>query len=56
MLNKIRNAIKMLKGVGDISVVKPKKSDMELAHEDIKAGRVTKWNSVDELFNTVLEK
>ena len=55
MLNKIKNAIKMLRGVGSISVVTPKKSDLDLAHEDVKAGRVTKWNSVDELFDTVLK-
>ena len=56
MLNKIKNAIKMLRGVGNISVVTPKKSEMDLAREDVKAGRVTKWNSVDEMFNTVLKK
>ena len=55
MLNKIKNAIKMLRGVSSISVVTPKKSDMDLACEDVKAGRVTKWNSVDELFDTVLK-
>ena len=55
MLNKIKNAIKMIRGVGSISVVTPKKSDLDLAHEDVKAGRVTNWNSVDELFDTVLK-
>ena len=55
MLNKIKNAIKMIRGVGSISVVTPKKSDLDLAHEDVKTGRVTKWNSVDELFDTVLK-
>lgn len=55
MLNKIKNAIKMLRGVGSISVVTPQKSDLDLAHEDVKAGRVTNWNSVDELFDTVLK-
>lgn len=32
MLNKIKNAIKMLRGVGRISVVTPQKSDLDLAH------------------------
>ena len=32
MLNKIKNAIKMLRGVGSISVVTPQKSDLDLAH------------------------
>lgn len=56
MLSKVRSAIKMLQGVSNISVLRSKKSDLELAREDAKAGRVTKWNSVDELFDTVLAK
>lgn len=56
MLSKVKNAIKMLRGVSIISVVTPKKSDLDLAREDAKAGRVTKWKSVDEMFNTVLSK
>lgn len=56
LLNKIKSAIKMLRGVSDITVISPKKSDLELAREDAKAGRVTKWNSVDEMFDTVLSK
>jgi hypothetical protein len=54
MLNKIMNAIKLLNGVGDISVVKPQKTELDLAREDKAAGRVTKWNSVDEMFDKVL--
>lgn len=46
----------MLRGVSDITIISPKKSDLELAREDAKAGRVTKWNSVDEMFDTVLSK
>lgn len=56
MLNKVKNTIKMPRGVGGISVVSPKKTDMELAREDIDAGRITEWNSVDELFHTVIGK
>lgn len=56
MLNKIKNAIKMLRGVGNISVITPKSSELDLAREDAKAGRITKWNSVDEMLNTVLKK
>ena len=46
----------MLNGVSAISVLKPKKSDLELAHEDVAAGRVTHRNSVDEMFDTILGK
>lgn len=56
MLNKIKNAIKMLRGVGNISVITPKSSELDLAREDAKAGCITKWNSVDEMLNTVLKK
>ena len=56
MLNKLKNAIKMLNGVSSISVLKPKKTELELAREDAKNGRVTHWNSVDEMFDTVLGK
>jgi|UniRef100_UPI003FF11281 hypothetical protein len=54
MLTKLKNAIKMLNGVSSISVMKPKKTDLELAEEDKKKGRVTHWNSVDEMFDTIL--
>ena len=54
MLTKLKNAIKMLNGVSSISVMKPKKTDLELAEEDKETGRVTHWNSVDEMFDTIL--
>lgn len=54
MLTKLKNAIKMLNGVSSISVMKPKKTNLELAEEDKENGRVTHWNSVDEMFDTIL--
>ena len=54
MLTKLKNAIKMLNGVSSISVLKPKKTGQELAEEDKEKGRVTHWNSVDEMFNSIL--
>lgn len=56
MLNKLKNAIKMLNGVSSISVLKPKKTELELAEEDVEKGRVTQWNSVEEMFDTILGK
>lgn len=56
LLNKIKNAIKMLNGVSSISVLKPQKTGIDLAYEDVAKGNVTKWNSVDEMFDTVLGK
>lgn len=54
MLTKLKNAIKMLNGVSSISILKPKKTGLELAEEDKAKGRVTRWNSLDEMFDTVL--
>ncbi len=54
MLTKLKNAIKMLNGVSSISVLKSKKTGLELAEEDKAKGRVTRWNSVDEMFNSIL--
>ena len=54
MLTKVKNAIKMMNGVSSISILKPKKTGLELAEEDKAKGRVTRWNSVDEMFDTVL--
>ena len=54
MLTKLKNAIKMLNGVSSISILKPEKTGLELAEEDKAKGRVTQWNSVDDMFDTVL--
>ena len=54
MLTKLKNAIKMLNGVSSISILKPKKTGLELTEEDKAKGRVTRWNSVDEMFDAVL--
>lgn len=54
MQTKLKNAIKMLNGVSSISVMKPQKTDLELAEEDKAKGRVAQWNSVDEMFDTIL--
>ena len=56
MLTKLKNAIKMLNGVSSISILKPKKTGLELAEEDKAKGRVTRWNSVDEMFDTVFRE
>ena len=54
MLTKLKDAIKMLDGVSSISILKPKKTGLELAEEDKARGRVTQWNCVDEMFDTIL--
>ena len=54
MLTKLKNAIQMLNGVSSISILRPKKTGLELAEEDKAKGRVTQWNSVDEMFDTMM--
>ena len=54
MLTKLKDAIKMLNGVSSISILKHKKTGLELAEEDKAKGRVTQWNSVDEMFDTMM--
>lgn len=54
MLTKLKDAIKMLNGVSSISILKPKKTGLELAEEDKAKGRATQWNSVDEMFDTMM--
>ncbi len=56
LVGKLKNAIQLLNGVSSISVLKPKKTELELAEEDVAKGRVTQWNSVDEMFDTILGK
>lgn len=50
LLNKLKSAIKMLNGVGNISVLKPKKSGIEEARDDIRHGRVTEYKSAEDMF------
>ena len=54
LLGKLKNAIKMLNVVKSISVLKSKKTELDMAREDAAKGNVTQWNSVDEMFDTVL--
>lgn len=56
LVNKLKSAIQMLNGVSSISVLKPKETELELAEEDVVKGRITQWNSVDEMFDTILGK
>lgn len=56
LITKLKNAIKMLNGVSSISVLKQKKSNLDMAREEAALGKVTEWNSVDEMFNTLLKE
>lgn len=56
LITKLKNAIKMLNGVSSISVLKQKKSNLDMAREEAAQGKVTEWNSVDEMFKTLLKE
>lgn len=49
MLDQIRQAIGLLRGVTNVSLKKQTKTGMERAIEDIKQGRVYEASSVEEL-------
>lgn len=52
----IKKAIELIRGVKSVKTtsVKKRKIGIEKALDDVKAGRVTQWNSVDEMFDTIL--
>ena len=51
-----RALVEMLRNVDFFTVVEPpkRKSGIELALEDVAAGRVTKWESPQQMFDTLL--
>ena len=49
LLNQIRQAISMLRGVAAVSLKRQKKTGMDRAIDDIKKGRVYEASSVDDL-------
>ena len=50
LVNKLKNAIKMMNGVSSISVLKPKKTGIEEALDDVRHGRVTEYKSAEDMF------
>ncbi len=52
MLKSIKKAISLIRGVENVkSPTQRKKTGIEEALDDVNAGRVTHWNSVDEMFD-----
>lgn len=50
LINDLKRAIKMMRGVSKIAVKKQRKTEIELAREDARAGRVIEYSSKEELF------
>ena len=51
----LRKLFRSMEGV-EVAPRRRRKSGIELAYEDVEAGRGTKWNSPDEMFNTLMAK
>ena len=51
LLEPIKQAISMLRGVSNVSINRPAKSSMEQAIDDIKHGRIYEASSVEDLIN-----
>lgn len=51
MLEKIKQAISMLKGVASVTLKKSRKTGMERAVEDVQMGRIYDAESVEDLIN-----
>ena len=55
MLEQIKQAISMLRGVSSVTLKHPTKSSMEQAIDDIEKGRVYKASSVEDLIKQCKE-
>lgn len=51
----LRKLFRSMEGV-DLAPRRRRKSGIELAYEDVEAGRITKWDSPDDMFNTLMGK
>lgn len=52
LLKSIKKAISLIRGVENVkSPTQRKKTGIEEALDDVNAGRVAHWNSVDEMFD-----
>ena len=51
----LRKLFRSMEGV-EVAPRRRRKSGIELAYEDVKAGRITQWGSPDEMFNALMAK
>ena len=62
LISQIKKACSLLKGVGEVNVVRPKSSKKDItktkgyqeAMEDVRQGRVHQADSVDDMFQDIL--
>ena len=53
MLDQIKQAISLLRGVSSVTLKRRRKTSMERAIEDIEQGRVYKYDSLDDLIKEI---
>lgn len=53
MLDQIKQAISLLRGVSSVTLKRSKKTSMDRAIEDIEQGRVYKYDSLDDLIKEI---
>ena len=55
LISDIKRAIKMLKGVADVKLVKPKKNGLDKAIEDIENGNVYAAKDMDDFVKQMMQ-
>ena len=53
MLDQIKQAISLLRGVSSVTLKRHRKTSMDRAIEDIEQGRVYKYDSLDDLIKEI---
>lgn len=56
LLPSFRRLVKSINGIEIVPKPRRRKSGMDLALEDESAGRVTEWESAEQMFNTLMAK
>lgn len=54
LLPSFRKLIRSIDGIDIVPAKRKRKSGIEQALEDVAAGRVTEWESADEMFKTLM--
>lgn len=52
VLNDLKRALKLMRGIDNVKVIKPK-SELSIALDEAKKGEVREWDSVDDYFKKI---
>ncbi|MBQ9255270.1 MAG: hypothetical protein IJ180_10935 [Bacteroidales bacterium] len=55
MLSDIKHAIKMLRGVSEVSIIKQKKNGLDKAIEDVENGNIYSADSVEDMIKQIMK-